>query len=316
MLCPFRRKRPLRFSESQRYAKTSLRTLPFRGKTLTLCIRPVGPHCGRRGAEKASNYESLQIRWRVGAECGRRAQPAQDRRGRTQPVHRRLGHGKDHQRPRKGLRGVAAGRPRRFGRAHRRAEGLPRRHRRGSVARSGAARSRGGALRGAGARGGRHGLPPRGRGAVVRHDRGFRRADLHRHRLGISAPCGHAQPVDRHAPLPAHGTAPQGCERRSGGFGAAAARGRDGDGAQRVRGAGLHRRCARRHDRHAGPRGFGLLGGRGGQHPGGRVDVDLEGRGRRDECRSEGLSRRRADSRTELPRCDRTGVQRSSIRRP
>ena len=57
-------------------------------------------------------------------------------------------------------------------------------------------------------------------------------------------------------------------------------------------------------DHDARARGLGLLGGRGGQHPRGRVDVGVEGCGRCAERRSEDLPRCRADRRAELPRYD------------
>lgn len=59
-----------------------------------------------------------------------------------------------------------------------------------------------------------------------------------------------------------------------------------------------------------GREGSGLLGGRGGQHSRRRVDVGVEGCGRRDERRSESIPRCRADRRAELPRHHRTGLQR------
>ncbi len=64
---------------------------------------------------------------------------------------------------------------------------------------------------------------------------------------------------------------------------------------------GLHRRRPRRDDHDARARGLGLLGGRGGQYPRGRVDVGVEGCGRCAERRSEDLPRCRADRRAELP---------------
>ena len=145
---------------------------------------------------------------------------------------------------------------------------------------------------------------------MVRYDRGLRRAGLDDDYLGVSQLCRSVEPLDRHAPLFPHRAASQGRRGRYRSFGSAA-EGRAG----RVRReylcrTGLYRRCARRHDHHAGARRLGLLSGRGGQYPRRRVDGRVEGRGRRAERRSEDFPRRRADRRTELPRYDRAGLQR------
>ena len=155
-------------------------------------------------------------------------------------------------------------------------------------------------------------------GVVVRYDRGLRRAWSRRRsspNTSITPGWRTAGSTCAAACAPSSGTrTPASIWRRPEALLKGALEGVCG--ADFSSGRGLHRRRARRYDDDARPRRLGLLGRRGGQSARRRVDVGVEGCGRRAERRPEDLPRRRADRRTELPRYDRTGLQRRADHTP